>query len=265
MTVAEITDTKALKNVLVEAQTVKALAEARFFDADAVLREFEVQRQPFLTLEAKADAEAAQLRTLIAEENLRQERFSTEASRIQAEELGRIEKNYLASNMAHHVCTFSEAIDDETVKQCISLLTTWDRKDPDCDIEIVFDCPGGEVWAGLHLFDFMVHIGKTHKLTTTAIGRTASMAAILIQAGNHRRMGANSLMMLHELSASTVGKSSDMEEQMQLIRKIEKNVIGMIASRSTLTEKSLALLWKKRDVWLDAHECLTKGLIDEIL
>src|ERR1700677_2562991 len=93
-----------LKNILLEAQAKKAVAEARLADSDAALRETglviaqaEVDRQEFLNKEAQADATAAELRVLLIQESLTQEKYATDNTRIHSENLLRQEQDILNS------------------------------------------------------------------------------------------------------------------------------------------------------------------------
>ena len=71
------------------------------------------------------------------------------------------------------------------------------------DIEIVFDSPGGDLFSGMHLFDFVNwQRSKGHRFTTVALGNAASMAGILIQCGTTRVIGRESYLLYHGLSES---------------------------------------------------------------
>lgn len=270
---APVKSTKAsLKEDVLQANARRALAEARLFDSNATLAETalvqlqsEIHRGQWLDREAQANALVAELRVDHFKEDLKQEKFGTHAMRINADALSRAEATDLASNDQHHVYSYYDSINPESVVECMHDLTLWSRKAPECDMEIILHSPGGEVFAGMHLFDFLTKIKENHKLTITAVGMTASMAAILVQAGTVRRMGPQSYLMIHEISAGVQGTSSEVADRLALLKKMEKRILGVFAARSNLTERQISTLWKKNDVWMDSDECLEKGLIDEIL
>lgn len=196
-----------------------------------------------------------------------------------------------AKDYYHRVYRFGHGIPDVTpvvdaasVSACINTLSVWDRLNPEADFEIVFNSPGGSVIDGMELFDFVQEMRrKGHYITTAARGYAASMAGILLQAGDHRVMGRESYVMIHELSTGVGGKTSEIEDEVALLKRIQGRVGRIFAERSAeavdngtaevaLTEQQLAegdpdlnlIGWKRRDMWLDSDTCMRFGIVDEV-
>src|SRR5665213_3187680 len=160
-----------------EAQALSALAEAKDFEANAT----------------KNLAEAESFKW----ENIQE--------KLHAEEAERKAKKDLTANEYHHKYNFTSAVDSTSSQHCMDVLETWGRLDPGCDIEIVFSSPGGSVIDGMALFDFIQGIrAKGHKVTTGTIGYAASMAGILLQAGDVRWIGREAYILIHEVSFGCV-------------------------------------------------------------
>jgi ATP-dependent Clp protease protease subunit len=170
----------------------------------------------------------------------------------------------LASDEFHHVYRFIGAVNDGSVKECINQLQTWDRMEPDCSITLLFHSPGGDVVAGLALWDFLIELKGTHQLTTVARGYAASMAGILLQAGHKRAMGAESWLLIHEASFGVAGSMGEVEDRVEWIKKVQGRILQIFADRSNLTKASIKRRWHRKDWWLSSDEALKHGFIDEI-
>lgn len=209
------------------------------------------------------------------------QKFQAEARKANAEAVGhealaagleleltqrlRAESRELARDEYHHVYVFDEAVGDKTVTACMHKLAEWSRNDPGCDIEIVFNSPGGSVIAGMALYDYLAALKlKGHKLTTSALGMAASMAGILLQVGDTRKMGPEAWLLIHEGSFGAVGSVGQVEDTVEWVKKIQQRILAIFAAKSTLTAKQIQGRWHRKDWWLDADEALKLGFIDEI-
>jgi ATP-dependent protease ClpP protease subunit len=229
----------------------------------------------------RADVLAAESERRLAEaEKLRAEarRATLEAEvaalRLEAERRKHLEE--LAKNRYHRVYQFTQPVSDTSVAACIEQLTTWSRLEPGCDMEIVFDSPGGSVIHGLDLFDFIQELRrKGHRITTSARGMAASMAGILLQAGDHRVMGRECWVLIHEVSTLAMGKIGEIEDEVAFVKRIQERVLDIFASRcreaaqrgtasKPLTKAMIRRRWRRRDWWLSSDECLRFGLVDEV-
>lgn len=164
-----------------------------------------------------------------------------------------------------HIYNFEGPIDGKSVGECMRRLSQWSRMYPEGEFTIVFFSPGGSVIAGMALWDFLKELQrKGHKLTTVARGYAASMAGILLQAGDVRMMGPESYMLVHEVAAQAIGKIGEMEDEMKFLRLIQSRIIDIFADRSKLSKREFEKRWKRSDWWLDSKEALEVGFIDKI-
>lgn len=139
----------------------------------------------------------------------------------------------------------------------------------DQPITILIHSPGGEVLEGLGMFDIIRATSENGvHITIHVVGTVASMAAILLQAADHRVMTPNSRMLLHEvrefsfMSTHTVSDAVDKANELKVLN---DRLATLVAGRTNgiQTPGSIKDMWKK-DYWLWPKEALTLGLIDEI-
>jgi ATP-dependent Clp endopeptidase proteolytic subunit ClpP len=177
----------------------------------------------------------------------------------------REEEDALAADRYHHTFQFTAAVNEANVAACIDRLNRWARIDPTCDIEVIFNSPGGSVVSGMALFDFLVDLThQGHKVTTVALGVAASMAAILTQAGSVRVMGREAWLLIHEISFATMGKIGEVEDTTEWARGISKRVVQIFANRSTMSSAQVEKAMKRKDWWIDSDTALKLGLVDEV-
>lgn len=224
--------------------------------------------------EAKMLAEADQARALAAkyeQERLRAlaETRLAEAAAAQAE-IGLARDTHkhkleLAADEHHLFYPFVGEVSSKSVDACMDQLTIWMRTRPGEPIEIQFNSPGGSVVDGLALWDFIQTLKvKGHHITTSAIGYAASMAGILLQAGDARVIGRESWLMIHETSFGVYGKFGEVADRTDWIKRVQLRILDIFASRSTLSAEEIGDLWERKDWWLDSTECLELGFVDQI-
>ena len=184
--------------------------------------------------------------------------------RLEAEKAERQRAEELAGDKYHHVYRFHGEVNSNSVKGCMSQLDVWDRLDPECEVKIVFNSPGGSVVDGMALWDYLVGFRKTHTLYTHAEGMAASMAGILLQAGDVRSMGAESYLLIHEVSAGIMGSFGDIEDRVKWIEMVQDRILSIFANRSKLSKATLKRRWKRKDWWLASDESLKLGFVDEV-
>ena len=224
-------------NAEAEAETIKAQAEARQADAEAL----------------RAAAETVAINTSV---RLLQHDVDREDERRQDE---------LAAHRYHHVYLFKGEVTEDSTQRCMNQLTLWDRKDPKCDIEIVFNSPGGSLTAGLALWDHIKFIqSRGHQVTTSTVGMAASMAAVLLQAGDIRIMGKESWLLIHEASFGAGGSFGEVEDRVDWIKRIQNRIVNIFAERSNLTPAQIKKKWTRTDWWIDSNQALEWGLVDEL-
>ena len=212
-------------------------------------------------LKRKLDAEAKK-----AEAIARRELAEAELEEVSLRSSLRKEKEELASNKYYHIYAFNDPIHAVSVGVCISQLNIWSRNDPKCDIEIIFNSPGGSVIDGMAFFDYLQTIRRRgHKLTTAAMGYAASMAGILLQAGDVRVIGKESYVLIHEISTGAVGKIGEIEDVVEFVNKIQKRVLNIFAARSNKPASYFKRHWKRKDWWLNSEECKKIGIVDKVI
>ncbi len=192
------------------------------------------------------------------------------ANRLKTVVVDRIERDMREAGCdwaSQHKYVFAEGASAGGITRAIERLNVWSQLDPGCDIEIIINSPGGDVVAGMFFFDYLRELSrKGHKITTVATGKVASMANIIIQAGDVRVATHESMILLREMSFTASGKIGQVEDARFMIGKLTDHVVRIFVERSggKLTEAYLRAHWERTDWWLDAEEALALGIIDEI-
>jgi ATP-dependent Clp endopeptidase proteolytic subunit ClpP len=183
---------------------------------------------------------------------------------IETQELERRYSEFKAGDQFNRVYRFTDAVHETSVNHCMDTLSRWARlsKDP---IEVIFFSPGGEIIQGMALFDFLQGMRANGiKIVTGATGMAASMAGILLQAGDHRWVGEQSWILIHRPSTAAMGTLYEIEDTIEWTKRLEERCMNILMSRSKLTKKDIQAKWKRKDWWLTSEEALDCGLVDEI-
>ncbi len=139
-----------------------------------------------------------------------------------------------------------------------------EKEDPDRDIEVYINSPGGDVMAGLAIYDTMHHIKPD--VATTVVGMAASMGAVLLSGGTKgKRFGLpNSRIMIHQGSAGFQGTPSDIEIQARLVLSFREKLTEILSENCA---RDFAQVTKDidRDYWMTPQEGVEYGIIDEVL
>lgn len=247
-------------------------------DSDSKPRD-EAEQAKDRSAAAKLDAERAQIEQNMAQSSemhaatirkINAEVLQTEAAAkvasLQAAATEQSEAWRLADNRFHHVYNFTEPVAGSSVGKCMTQLDVWKRIDPGCDITIVFNSPGGSVIDGMALFDYILQLRDAgHKITTKAMGYAASMAGILLQAGDVRQMGREAYLLIHEISTVTGGTMGQIEDEVTFLKMIQKRIVDIFAVRSKISRAKIERGWKRKDWWLDSTEALKLGFVDEVV
>ena len=215
----------------------------------------------------KAKAEA-----LKAQAEARKLEAEARGSEVALRALEYSERELLSEDVYHRVYRFSGDVSPGTVRECIKRLSSWSRMFPGEPMTIIFNSPGGDVVNGLALFDFIQELrrdetapgGKAHHVTTKAQGYSASMAGILLQAGDVRIMDAEAWLLIHEAAFFAMGKIGEVEDTVEWVKRICKRVVQIFATRSKLTPRMIEKNWRRKDWWIDADEAYKLGLCDRI-
>lgn len=155
-------------------------------------------------------------------------------------------------------------IDDYTANIIQAQLLYLDSTEPNKDIQIYFNCPGGSVHAGLGIYDTMQYIGS--EIATICTGMAASMGAVLLTAGKKGKRSAlkHSRIMIHQPMGGVQGPASDIEITAREILKLRKELYTIIAEHTGKPFKEVEKD-SDRDHWMTSEEAKDYGMIDEIL
>jgi ATP-dependent Clp endopeptidase proteolytic subunit ClpP len=221
-----------------------------------------------MAAEASKLTAEAEAQTALAQRYLEETKTAAaiaQGTEVERDRIVEKRKRELADNSYHRVYAFTSEVKESSVSGCINKLTEWSRTDPGCEIELILNSPGGDVIAGFALIDFLHEMrGKGHKITTVALGMAASMAGVILQAGDVRVMGANALLLIHEASFGVFGSYGEVEDRVNMVKLMQQRILRLFADRSNLTVKQLEARWKRRDWWIDSEEALKHGLVDEV-
>ncbi len=155
-------------------------------------------------------------------------------------------------------------IDDYVANIIMAQLLFLESVDPEKDIQIYFNTPGGSVYAGLGIYDTMQYIKCD--VATICTGMAASMGAVLLTAGATGKRSAleHSRVMIHQPMGGTQGQASDIEITAREILKLKKELYEIIAKHSNQKFKKVEQD-SDRDYWMTAQEAKAYGMIDEVL
>ncbi len=155
-------------------------------------------------------------------------------------------------------------IDDHVANIVIAQLLFLDNQDPEKDIKLYINSPGGSVTAGLAIYDTMQYIKSD--VSTICIGMAASMAAVLLAAGTKGKRLAlpNSEIMIHQVMGGMEGQASDIKIRSERILKIKERLNQILSKH---TGQDLAKIEKDsdRDYFLSALEAKNYGLVDKVI
>jgi ATP-dependent Clp protease protease subunit len=158
----------------------------------------------------------------------------------------------------------SGEIEDSMANLAVAQMIFLEAEDPDKDIFLYINSPGGSVTAGMAIFDTMQHIKCD--VSTICIGLAASMGAFLLAAGTKgkRKLLPNSEVMIHQPSGGTRGQATDIAIHAEHIIKTKKKMNEILAQRTGQTVEKVEAD-TERDNFMSAEEALAYGLIDEII
>lgn len=156
------------------------------------------------------------------------------------------------------------AIDDEVANSIVAMLLFLEKEDPDRDIEMYINSPGGSVTAGLAIYDTM-HTIKP-EVATTCVGMAASMGAVLLAGGSAKKRSAlpHARMMVHQVSAGFQGTAIDIDIQAREILKIN-DTLAQILQKHTGQDFERIKRDIQRDYFMSPEEAVEYGLIDQVI
>jgi len=157
-----------------------------------------------------------------------------------------------------------QAIDDDVANLVIAQLLFLEAEDPEKDISLYINSPGGSVTAGLAIYDTMRYVRP--EVTTICLGQAASMAAWLLASGaaGKRMALPNSRIMIHQPMGGVQGQASDIEIHAREILKLRERMNEILAEH---TGRPLAQIAAdtERDYHMSGDEALAYGLVDKVV
>ena len=155
-------------------------------------------------------------------------------------------------------------IDDQVANVIVAQLLFLSREDPEKGIQMYINSPGGQIYAGLAIYDTMQMI--PNKISTVAVGVTASFGTVLLCAGTKGQRYAlpNATIHMHQPLGGAQGQASDIEIQAKEILRLKARLNGVLSS---CTGQSLEIIERdtERDFYLDAKQAVDYGLVDQVL
>lgn len=185
---------------------------------------------------------------------------------IVIEQTGRTERAYdiYSRLLKDRIIFIGTPIDDNVANVVIAQLLFLQTEDPDKDIHIYVNSPGGSVSAGLAIYDTMQYVKPN--ICTYCIGQAASMGALLLCAGSNGKRFAlpNSRIMIHQPIGGFYGQATDVEIHAREILKT-KDVLNGIMAKHTGQELEKIRIDTERDYFMSGDDAKQYGLVDEVI
>ena len=182
------------------------------------------------------------------------------------EQTSRGERSYdIFSRLLNDRIVFlSEEVNDATASLIVAQLLYLEAQDPDKDIQFYINSPGGSIPAGMAIYDTMQYIKCD--VSTICIGMAASMGAFLLSSGTRGKRCAlpNAEIMIHQPSAGTQGKVTDMEIDLEHFLAIKQRVNAILAANTGKTPEQIREDCE-RDRWMTPDEASAYGIIDKVI
>ncbi|NLG99203.1 MAG: ATP-dependent Clp protease proteolytic subunit [Chloroflexi bacterium] len=155
-------------------------------------------------------------------------------------------------------------IDDQVANLIVAQLLFLSREDPEKDIQMYINSPGGVIYAGMAIYDTMQMI--PNRISTVAVGVTASFGTVLLAAGTKGQRYAlpHATIHMHQPLGGAQGQASDIEIQAREILRLKSRLNKIL---SDATGQSLEVIERdtERDFYLDAYQSVEYGLVDKVL
>jgi ATP-dependent Clp protease protease subunit len=182
------------------------------------------------------------------------------------EQSSRGERSYdiFSRLLKERIIFLGTAIDDDVSSIVIAQLLFLQSEDPNKDIHLYINSPGGSVSAGMAIYDTMQYIKPD--VSTMCVGMAASMGQVLLTAGAKGKRYAlpNSRVMMHQPLGGTQGQASDIEIYTREMIKIRESLYSVISKHTGQTVDKI-MKDADRDNWMSSEDALNYGIIDKIL
>ena len=182
------------------------------------------------------------------------------------EQTSRGERSYdiYSRLLKERIIFLGEEVNDVTAGLVVSQLLFLESEDPDKDINLYINSPGGSVTAGMAIYDTMQYVKCD--VSTMCVGMAASMGAFLLSGGTKGKRLAlpNAEIMIHQPSGGAQGQATEIEIAAEHILRTKKK-LNTILSENTGQPYETIVKDTERDNWLTAQEALEYGLIDKVM
>jgi ATP-dependent Clp protease protease subunit len=170
---------------------------------------------------------------------------------------------------ARRTYTLGVEVSEDSARELIEALSDWGAESRN-RITLRLMTPGGDVVAGLAIYDFIVALrGEGIPVDTLAIGWAASMGSILLQAGERRYVAPNASVLIHESRFSAEDqpmfeKITDMEDRLRFEQDLIRRMDRILTKRAVMNVRELRERYARKDWWLTARETVDLGFADAI-
>ena len=182
------------------------------------------------------------------------------------EQTGRGERSYdiFSRLLKDRIIFLCDEVNDDTAGLIVAQLLFLEAEDPDKDIHLYINSPGGSITAGMAIYDTMNYIKPD--VSTICIGMAASMGAFLLSSGAKGKRYAlpNSEIMIHQPLGGAQGQATEIEIRAKRIIRMKEN-LNQILSVNTGQPLEKIMADTERDNFMEADEALAYGLIDEVI
>ena len=182
------------------------------------------------------------------------------------EQTNRGERSYdiFSRLLEDRIIFLGEDVSDASASLVVAQLLFLEAKDPDKDIQLYINSPGGSITAGMAIYDTMQYVKCD--VSTICIGMAASMGAFLLSSGTKGKRYAlpNAEIMIHQPSAGTQGQITDMSLHLKRLETIKKR-LNTILAENTGKDVETVTADCERDNFMSAEDALAYGLIDKVI
>ena len=182
------------------------------------------------------------------------------------EQTSRGERSYdiFSRLLNDRIIFLGEEVNATTASLVVAQLLYLEAQDPDKDIQLYINSPGGSVTDGMAIYDTMQYVKCD--VSTICVGMAASMGAFLLSSGAKGKRIAlpNAEIMIRQPSAGTQGKVTDMEIDVEHFLRIKKKLNEILAENTGKTAEEIKDA-SERDHWMTAQEAKDFGLVDQII
>ena len=223
---------------------------------------------------ANFEAETAFLKSRVAAQEI-DNKYNT----LKLEEAERNASTIRSVDLHHRIYDFDTLVEETSVRAATQSIGIWARQGGE-DITIRINSNGGVVEDGLALFDYIRGLAAKDKngnfttskkdmksgifIITAVYGIAASMAAVLLQAGNKRVATPHSFMMVHDIKTQTRGNLGQVQDDLKAAEKWNNILQKILLERSSMTSRKFKELVSRKDFYIDPTEAVKLGLVDEV-